>query len=255
MVYIYDGSFSGYLTSVFECFADRQPDAEVYTSSEFQHSFFVNYKHVQSSTEKEKRVYEGLIKNLGKEGALDFWRNYLSEDPRAIQSGFRIMKKVFRGDPGFLQNYGDPDVLLFAQTLKKVNRERHRMKAFVRFSKASDGLYFAVIEPDFNVLPLVAGFFRDRYADQKWLIYDLHRNYGLLYDIRSLNEVSLMPEAGIPNGGCPAMTISLDEREEQFRRLWQRYFKSTTIEARRNMKLHLQHVPRRYWKYLTEKSL
>ena len=32
------------------------------------------------------------------------------------------------------------------------------------------------------------------------------------------------------------------------------YFKSTNIKSRKNMKLHLQHVPKRYWKYLTEKS-
>ncbi|TXD94923.1 DUF4130 domain-containing protein [Gillisia hiemivivida] len=26
------------------------------------------------------------------------------------------------------------------------------------------------------------------------------------------------------------------------------------MKSRKNMKLHLQHVPKRYWKYLTEKS-
>ena len=31
------------------------------------------------------------------------------------------------------------------------------------------------------------------------------------------------------------------------------YFKSTNIVARKNTKLHTQHVPKRYWKYLTEK--
>lgn len=27
-----------------------------------------------------------------------------------------------------------------------------------------------------------------------------------------------------------------------------------TIDARKNLKLHIQHVPRRYWKYLIEKQ-
>ncbi|WP_340696552.1 DUF4130 domain-containing protein [Flavobacterium gyeonganense] len=35
--------------------------------------------------------------------------------------------------------------------------------------------------------------------------------------------------------------------------MWRRYFSSVTIESRKNMKLHIQHMPKRYWKNLIEK--
>jgi probable DNA metabolism protein len=67
------------------------------------------------------------------------------------------------------------------------------MKAFIRFKKATDGMYFAIIDPDFNVLPLIFRFFKNRYADQRWLIYDVKRNYGLMYTLQEVVEVKLLP--------------------------------------------------------------
>lgn len=32
------------------------------------------------------------------------------------------------------------------------------------------------------------------------------------------------------------------------------HFKSTNITERKNTKLHVQHIPKRYWRYLTEKQ-
>ena len=41
--------------------------------------------------------------------------------------------------------------------------------------------------------------------------------------------------------------------EKKYQTLWQRYFVKTGIPERKNMKLHIQWMPKRYWKYLTEK--
>jgi probable DNA metabolism protein len=46
------------------------------------------------------------------------------------------------------------------------------MEAFVRFKKCQDGLFLSLVQPDFNVLPLIERHFRNRYQDQRWLIYD-----------------------------------------------------------------------------------
>ena len=46
----------------------------------------------------------------------------------------------------------------------------------------------------------------------------------------------------------------LDENEELYQKLWQQYFNSVNIAARKNMKLHIQHMPRRYWRHLVEKK-
>jgi probable DNA metabolism protein len=45
-----------------------------------------------------------------------------------------------------------------------------------------------------------------------------------------------------------------DQQEDLYQLLWQVYYKNVNIPARRNIKLHRQHVPVRYWKYLIEKK-
>ncbi|KAA9213958.1 DUF4130 domain-containing protein, partial [Acinetobacter baumannii] len=36
---------------------------------------------------------------------------------------------------------------------------------------------------------------------------------------------------------------------------WKDYFNSVNISARKNIKLHIQYVPKRYWRYMNEKLI
>lgn len=65
------------------------------------------------------------------------------------------------------------------------------MEAFIRFKKTKDELFLSLVRPDFNVLPLIQPHFKRRYQDQRWLIYDEQRKFGLYYDLREIHEVSL----------------------------------------------------------------
>jgi probable DNA metabolism protein len=126
------------------------------------------------------------------------------------------------------------------------------MEAFVRFQQTADNLYYAIIEPDYDVLPLLTKHFQDRYADQRWLIWDNKRRYGIYYDLQTVAVVTVSFEAETNNG--KDISIVYDAKEELYQQLWQQYFKSVNIPARKNTRLHLQHMPMRYWKYLPEKG-
>lgn len=253
MVYIFDGSYEGLLCAVFTAFERKEFQVNVMMSGNYQDNLFECPIYIQSDANKAQRILVALKKILDPHTVTDFWRAFLSEDPPIYSIIFRILVSLFKGQKVILQNYGNEDVLYFHQTLKKVSRERHRVKAFVRFQKSEDGLYTAIIEPDFNVLPLVVQFFRNRYADQKWLIYDSKRHYGLYYDLQQVNEVVLTKEEGHALQKQNEH-INLDMNDQRYERMWKSYFESTNIEARKNLKLHVRHVPRRYWKYLPEKQ-
>ena len=126
------------------------------------------------------------------------------------------------------------------------------MEAFVRFQLTKDGLYYCLIQPDYNVLPLISNHFEKRYADQRWLIYDSHRKYGIYYDLEKVETVFLNFE--VNSSDKKAIAEISDEKEELYQRLWQQYFSSVNIVARKNMRLHIQHMPKRYWRYLIEKK-
>ncbi|MEM7550296.1 MAG: TIGR03915 family putative DNA repair protein [Bacteroidota bacterium] len=255
---VYDGTFEGFLSAVYESYERKLDgvsfskafDKNVLESSPYLFSTSIK---IFSDTEHAERVWRGLSKKLRPMELKKIYAVFLSEIPEIDQVLFQYIKLVFAKSFSVSGDYGNPYVLKVAKTAKMVGREVHRMHAFVRFKLTKDHIYFASIEPDFDVLPLIIKHFKNRYADQKWLIYDLKRKYGIYYDLEKVEEVELSLESDTVSSGGSA--IILDPEEMGFQRLWADYFKSTNIKSRKNMKLHVQHVPRRYWKYLSEKVL
>lgn len=251
MNYLFDGSFNGYLCCVFEAFERKEFYASPKVLTMLEPSIFNVQREISTDLNKSSRILKGIEKIIGKKDLNIFYHNFLADQKEAWELGFRTIIRLFKDGKIDIRDYGNPEILQIHQTIKKVSRERHRMKAFVRFVKSSDNLYTALIEPDFNVLPLVTTFFKNRFSDQQWLIYDIRRNYGYHYDGKEIHEVSNSDNHEIENPY--AIELDLDPRELEFQHLWKTYFKSTNIEERKNLKLHLRHVPKRYWKYLVEK--
>lgn len=247
---LYDGSFDGLFTAIFEVFEYRYKDVEIVNRERFhQENIFAEIHEVITQTDKSERVLKKLEQNLGKQGIYTFLKVFLSEDPeleKLILSA--VQHSIKHPEKNILENYADADMMKISKICKSVNRESHRMTAFVRFEKMQDGVFFSKIDPDFNVLPLIRKHFSDRYQDQKWMIYDLRRNYGIFYDLEASDFFYPDEKLDVKN-----YQDKFHDDEKNYQTLWQRYFTKTNIVERKNLKLHIQHVPKRYWKYLTEK--
>lgn len=253
MIYIFDGSLPGLLTAVFDWFERKPGKVVLEPIGIFQPEAFAESFTVTTNSEKADRVWAGLQKKLKKDWLRKFYCSYLSEIPEAYNHLFQFTIYIFQNEKGAESNYGNEHVIALAKFAKSVEREKHRMEAFIRFQHTADGIFYTSIDPDFNVLPLISNHFKNRYADQQWIIYDLKRKYGLHYNLNTVEEITISFTEGI-NKQKPAPSV-MDEKEELYAVLWKDYFKSANIVARKNTKLHVQHVPRRYWKYLTEKQL
>ncbi|RYE55290.1 MAG: DNA metabolism protein [Sphingobacteriales bacterium] len=252
MKYIFDGTMAGLLTAVFEWFERKPGKVQLVHTSIFQPDAFSHSFTVVTDNEKADRVWKGMVNRLDKIWQRRFYCCYLSEQPAALSNLFSFACYIFQNGKGAEDDYGRQDILDISKTAHSVEREKHRMEAFIRFEKTADGIFYAGIDPDFNVLPLIVRHFKDRYADQKWVIYDLKRKYGLFYDLADVSEITVSDSSQFKSK--PANTL-LDENEGLYQELWKDYFKSTNIASRKNTKLHIRHVPKRYWKYLTEKQL
>jgi probable DNA metabolism protein len=230
---------------------------------------------VVTDTEKAGRVWKGLEKHLSAAGLRMITISWLSEERALNQPLFNFICKVFRQPQvkSLEQNASDPDVLAVRNTCRRVLHEEQRMKQFIRFQKAKDGTYLAVVAPDHNVLPLIIDHFQDRFNDQSWLIYDARRHYGYYYgssssapcdaSLPSANKgmggvvrITFEDEASLPfdltNGKLDASALSTDD--QLFQNLWRTYFKAICIRERINPKKQLNDMPRRYWRYMTEKN-
>ncbi len=248
---VYDGSFEGWLTAVFEVYEYKFLNACIRTQQHAQPNAFGKTHQVHTNSAKAARVWKGLQQKISARSTAQLYKAFLSEIPTIEDSMLRYVQYIFRSKTIVESNYSNQDVLMVQQTSRKVHREKHRMEAFVRFQLTKDKLYYAIVQPDFNVLPLVTRHFKERYADQRWLIYDARRKYGIYYDLEKVETVELSFNENTSGG--ENISSLYDETEPLYQSLWQQYFGSVNIAARKNTKLHLRHMPKRYWKYLPEK--
>ncbi|WP_010516659.1 TIGR03915 family putative DNA repair protein [Croceivirga radicis] len=248
---VYDGSLNGFLTTVFIAFEEKLHVADIQKEYQAQSGLFSNTETVFTDNSKAERVWNGL-KKKNYNTLTSIYFAFLSEN-EGIEFILYCFIKTMMAQQNFKGiDYGDATSLHISQLAKKVGREKHRMEAFVRFQLTKDQIYFANIEPDFNVLPLISKHFKNRYADQEWLIYDTKRKYGIYYDLHKVEMVDL--ELNEIHFNRTRKSEVFEENEYQYQNLWTNYFNSTNIKSRINKKLHQQHVPKRYWKYLSEKK-
>lgn len=255
VIFVFDNTFEGLLTSVFEAYARRifpdvlQPEGELLPL--FHDEVFT----VITDEGKAGRVWRGLQKKLSSGALACLTQSWLSELPEVPMLLFRYIRKAIDTPRSIETNFADPDVLELSKIWKKVDWERIRMLQFVRFQKAADGTFFAALEPQFNALPLAVEHFRNRFADQRWLIYDVKRAYGYYYDLKEIRMVTFDEDTREGHFVTGMLDESLMDKDEKlFQQLWKTYFKAICIKERLNPRKHRQDMPVRYWKYLTEKQ-
>lgn len=248
---IYDGSFNGFLTAIFIAFEQKLPHADIQRKGQSQSGLFAETETIFTNIEKAQRVWNG-VKNKSNTAIKHIYFAYLSEQSNIETLLYHYIRKLMGSKISGAHNFSDDCILKINQIAHKVGREKHRMEAFVRFQLTKDDVYFANIEPDFDVLPLISKHFRNRYADQQWIIYDVKRKYGLFYDLKTVEVISL--DLTEIHTNSTEKSAAFTQEEYEFQNLWSNYFNSTNIKSRINTKLHTQHVPKRYWKYLSEKK-
>ena len=238
-IYVFDGTMDGLLTAVFDAFSLKEEPQELLAEGDALPLFCNHIYQVTTDDEKARRVWTGLEKKLTREAMKLISASWLSELRELNTPLFRYICKVFKqGD--ISRNFADADVLAVT----------------IRFQKAKDGTYLAVVSPDHNVLPIITDHFSDRFNDQPWLIYDAKRHYGFYYDGKTVIHITFEDEASVPfsleNGKLNEAVLSNDDQLLQD--LWRTYFKAICIKERMNPRKQLKDMPRRYWKYMTEKQ-
>lgn len=258
IIYEFDGTMTGVLSCIFRAFQFKDFDVRIVPKGMIQHHLFTEVIDVASNDEKAQRVWIALKKRVSSRAIRDFYYTFLSEHENAFQQLFNFAIYVFQSKNRIDTNYGHSAVLSLSQWAKQVGREKHRMEAFVRFKKCKNHVFVSLVRPDFNVLPLIERHFRTRYQDQKWLIYDEKRKFGIYYDLDQVHQIEMDANAidrNLQTGFSQHFLIELDDDEVLYDQLWKDYFQRVNIVARSNLKLHIQYVPKRYWRYMNEKLL
>ena len=254
MTYVYDGSFEGFLTVVFMAYRDKTRPEAILPERPGVQMPLGDLVPIRREEEKAQRVWEGLVNRTSMKNARLLNVAFLAEEPGTEMLLWKYLTKVFTtSQPDFYLNMLDDTVFDLVQMARRVKREVHRFHGFVRFQKTADGLLFAPVDPDHNILRLMASHFRKRFSGQRWVIYDTRRNFGIYYDTHRVREIVLENHRVDLRSGNVASEVR-DMDEDFYCRLWQDYYNAVNILERKNHKQMTRSMPRRYWKYLPEKN-
>lgn len=253
MILVYDGTYAGMLSAIFEAFRLKLPEGtDIVPQDRHQQQLFAPELDIDTAPANAERVLTGIRKR-DPEAPKWLKRAFLCEQEHTERLVLHYVRRQMATYELIRLDAGDERVRRLQRLDQQMGREVHRMHAFVRFQETPDGMYVALVNPDFNCLPLLGPHFSSRYPAMHWLIYDTKRHYGLHWhpDVKKAEFITLSDH----NDGHLRQLSSemLAGVETDYQELWKVYFKAVDIPERRNMKLHLQHVPRRYWRYLTEK--
>ena len=134
-------------------------------------------------------------------------------------------------------------------TARRVGGEAHRLKGLLRFRELRSGFLWAPVEPDANVVLLLALHFRRRLSARQWLIHDLKRQVAVVWDGRDLEWLE---GEGLRRRLAEIQPDALSAAEAGYQELWRTFFRSVAIPERINPRLQRRNMPRRYWKHLIE---
>ncbi|AGC69270.1 hypothetical protein Cst_c23100 [Thermoclostridium stercorarium subsp. stercorarium DSM 8532] len=242
MVYLFDGSFEGLLTCVFEAYSSKERDVSIKNKATYIPSFLDEVKEIETDMGKFERVYLSIPKKISQRAQEIVYRAWLSEDenaPDLIYYFLRIGYKMGGRVTDYLQ---DQRISKIIDLDRKVGREAHRFLGLLRFKEVTEGIFYAGYEPDYNITILIAPHFVRRLSMQSFIIHDRKRNISAVFDGSELVITDKVPQVG-------------DEKtveEDEYAALWKAFFKSIAIKERRNPRAQMRFMPKKYWKNLTE---
>lgn len=238
--YLYDGTFEGLLTCIHQnYYGDRA--SGIYPEQGYQGSLLNRPVHIETDEDRAQAVYRGIREKIS-EGALErVYRVHLSSHPAKENLILQYLRLGFRIGAGVDSLHSDPAVLAVQELENKVSMERHRLLGLLRFSEIG-GILFCRVEPDHDVLELLAGHFASRYRNERFIIYDKRRGKAVVSENGHWYISPFDPEK-IPG---------FEHEEKLYQKLWKTYFENIAIRERTNPRCQRNFMPARYWKNLVE---
>ena len=241
VTYTYDGSFEGFLTALALAVEKNLPDSAIVKEAAAEAGLFSEFIKAGSDPQKAAAARD-LVESRG---SAESWQHlrfaFLSEAPGAETAILEYVKLLAAKGPAADNMLADDRVKKVHGLSARVGGEAHRFKGFVRFKELADKTLYSKIEPDHNILPLLAPHFRARLGTFNWVIHDSRRNNAALYFKGKLVYAPLASARLLEDG-----------KEAEVRELWKHFFKTAAIKERINPKLQRQNVPLKYRKNLTE---
>lgn len=244
LIYLYDGSFQGLLTIVFESYISNILPTAIYEEENYEPTLLEKVYYMATDDQKAERIFNGIVKSISYSTLYHAYHAFLSNEKGKELAIVTYLVKGFHIGPKIDTMLSIPYVWLVHTSRKKMLGESHRLKGLLRFQEVGNNLFYASIHPDNNVIEDLGHHFMRRLPTQNFIIHDKNRNIVLLYNTKEYQILSA------ENMQIPSIT----KEEEAYQTLWKTFFETIAIKERTNSRLQMQFMPKKYWQDLVEKT-
>lgn len=242
-ILIYDDTFEGLLTAIYDGFYSKESLASIYGKSESNAPLLLgDIIEIITDEVKFKKVRDAIINKLDILALKNIYVVHLCNEKDKAMIIFEYLKIAFKlghDVHSFLNIYA---IRLVDDINRRVSMECHRFEGFVRFNYIDEKFLYSSIEPDNDILELLGDHFKNRFSKEYFIIHDISREKALIYNGTFYEIIAVDKDT----------YEKLKSYEDEYANLWKSYFKSTTIEERKNLRLQCRMMPKRYWKHILE---
>ena len=239
VIYRYDGTFEGFLCCVFDSYVNKEYPTAFQDEAHIETTLFPA-RWVGTDLRHAQRVLVSLgkIDPYAKELVV---KGFLTCAPEREKIIYRFIRALYVIGKPLLRRLSDEAVMPLLKAVRHLDGEVHLLKGFVRFSDF-EGTLAGEIKPKNRVLPLLRPHFCDRMYNETFLLYDRTHREALVHQA---GKWAIIPMESFKMAAPSA-------EEAQYRRLWKRFYDTIEIKERRNPKLRMSNMPKRYWETMTE---
>lgn len=240
LIYKYDGSFEGLMCCVFESYERNEVPDKIYGPDYFQLTFFP-VKEIQTDEKKAQRVLSSIPKKMSSKTLFFVKRCFLTCLEQKEWYILMFLRLGYEHGAKILNMISNDIVNALFRAENNLANEAHLYTGFIRFSVINN-ILATQIDPKNFVLPILGKHFANRYPSEQFIIYDSTHGMALVYDTKAVH-ICPMEDFVIP---------APDASELEYRKLWQMFYNTIAVPGRENPKCRMSHMPKRYWKYMTE---
>lgn len=242
-----EGVYSG-VYQAYEMHCDPA-DTRLMLAGEYEPEFFMEYHDVMPDSVKAAKVRRTLSREFGEENSRKLSFALLSNQPDKADAVYHTIVSGLKNRLGFhiLENLADPFVMRVMELWRSMGNEFVHMRGFLRFRELENGVLYARMQPEHNVMQPLMEHFCDRLPGENFMIHDIgrksmavHPAFGSWYYVR------------IPENKEWDIIMQYSEDEFIYSAGFREFCKSIAIQERRNISLQRQMLPLRFRPEMTE---
>ena len=230
-IFIYDGTFPGLLTIVFDSYVAGKIPIKICRDKNYEYNMLDKAIYIETDDEKAKRIFEGILKNVSFNTLYTAYNAFLSGQKNTELTILKYVIAAFKVGTK-IDDMLSIDYVLDTMKLRRATLfEAHRLKGLVKFRYLSNNLYYAPMHPDNNVIEHVGKHFVKRLPTQNFILHDKNRNISFVYNTKEFEIRDVPNDLEIPE---------FCKEEKLYQNLWKTFFKAIAIKERTNKRLQMR---------------